>query len=119
MKYLVVVIIVGYIFLGLFPQKGLPSDVDSIVIEKYISGKKDPVSSVILNYGEATLLSKDIGYLWCNYFMLNSWEEMPHYWLTVNSGGITKEKIFVSRSEFSTGCKSSDKVVAQLEQRLF
>ncbi len=119
MKYLVVVIVLGYVFLGLFPHKGLPPDVDSIVIQKFISGNKYPVNSVTLNYGEATLLSEDIGYLWCNYFMLNSWEEMPHYWLTVKSGGTTEEKIFVSRSEFSTGCKSSDKVVAQLEQRLF
>jgi len=119
MKYLVVVIIIGYIFLGLFPQKGLPSDVDSIVIEKFISGSKDAVNSVPLNYGEATLLSQDVGYLWCNYFMFNSWEETPHYWLTINHDGIKQERVFVSRSEFSTGCRSSDELVAHLEKRLF
>jgi len=119
MKYVVVLIIVGYILFGVFPQKGLPSDVDSIVIEKFVSGKKEPISSVSLNYGEATLLSEDIGYLWCNYFIFNSWEEMPHYWLTINHDGITQEKIYVSRSEFSTGCRSSDELVAHLEKRIF
>ncbi len=116
MKYLVVVIIIGYIFLGLFPHKGLSSNVDSIVIDKFISGNKAPVSITTLNHEEAALLSENIGYLWCNYFMYNSWAETPHYWLTINYAGITQEKIFVSRSEFSTGCKSSDELVSHLEK---
>lgn len=119
MKYVVIVIILGYLLFGVFPQKGKPSDDDSIVIEKFVSGKKEPINSVSLNYSEATLLSEDIGYLWCNYFVHNSWEDMPHYWLTINLDGTTQEKIYVSRSEYSTGCRSSDKLIAHLEQRLF
>ncbi len=119
MKYLAVVLIVGYIFFGVFPQKALPSDVDSIVIEKFVSGNKSAVGRVTLSYGEALLLSEDIGYLWCNYFVFNSWEEKPNYWLTINYTSERQEKIFVSRSEFSKGCRSSDEVIEELEKRLF
>jgi len=118
MKYLAVVIIVGYIFFGVFPQEALPSDLDSIVIEKFVSGNKNAVSSVTLNYGEALLLSEDIGYLWCNYFVFNSWEETPNYWLTINYTSVKQEKVYVSRSEFSKGCGSSDQVIKELEKRL-
>ena len=119
MKYLAIVIIFGYVFFGLFPQKGLPTEASSIVIEKFVSGNKDAVVSVTLDYVEAKKLSEDIGYLWCNYFVFNSWEETPNYWLTINLNSDNKERIYVSRSEFSEGCKSSEKVIAELEKRLF
>ncbi|WP_448550502.1 hypothetical protein [Thalassotalea fusca] len=119
LKYLAILIIVGYAVFGVFPQKGLPVDAESIVIEKFISGSGDAVGTIVLNREETLRLSKDIGYVWCNYLMYNSWEETPHYWLTVHSSDKKVEKLYVSSSEFAEGCKSSNELVGHLEKRLF
>ena len=119
MKYLAVLVIVGYAIFGVFPQKGLPVDAESIIIKKFVSGSNEAVRSVILNREEALQLSKDVGYVWCNYFMYNSWEETPYYWVTVESNSKEEVKLYVSRSEFSQGCKSSDELIDHLDKRLF
>jgi hypothetical protein len=118
MKYLLAVLIIGYAIFGVFPKRVIPSDVDSIVIEKFVSGSKSPVDRVVLNYNDAVWLSEDVGYLWCNSFIFNSWDESPHYWLTIDYDGITQEKIFVNYTDFDDGCISSNEVVKHLEKRL-
>ena len=118
MKVLLFVLIIGFILFGGYPKFGFPTDIDNIAFEKNTRDREESSAEVILNSEDIAQLSEEIGYVWCSFFGLNSWESYPHYRLKLYYADGRTENGFISSSEFLSSCSSSIEIFSTIELML-
>ncbi|GEM_PF-3225417 len=115
MKVLLFVLIIGFAIFGGYPKLWFSNDIDFIVFKKNTLDKKEPHAPVILSSEEIKLLSEEIGYVWCSFFGLNSWDGYPSYSLKITYTDGHSEKSFLNEEEFLSSCSSSKEVFDKVE----
>ncbi len=118
MKVLLFVLIIGFVMFGGYPKLGFPDDIDFIVFKKNTIDKKEPHSPVTLNGDEIELLSQEIGYVWCSFFGLNSWDGYPSYSLNITYLDGHSEKSYLNEEEFLSSCSSSKEAFSKIDAKL-